>query len=49
MADQLTTVSKLRMTERLGQLSNDDMRAVGVVRIQLGLRGGGYSAPVQGD
>jgi mRNA interferase MazF len=50
MADQLTTVSKLRMTERLGRLSNEDMRAVErAVRTQLGLQGGGYSGPLQGD
>ena len=41
MADQLTTVSKLRLTDRCGILTNEDLRKVEqAVRIQLGLLGG---------
>jgi mRNA interferase MazF len=38
MADQIMTVSKERLTERLGLLSPDEMRGVEMaIRIQLGL------------
>ena len=38
MADQLTTVSKHRLIEQVGQLSHDDMQKVEhAMRIQLGL------------
>jgi mRNA interferase MazF len=38
MADQITTVSKLRLTNRAGLLSSDDMRNVErAVKLQLGL------------
>ena len=38
MADQLATVSKIRLTNRIGVLSTDDMRKVGeAIVIQLGL------------
>jgi mRNA interferase MazF len=38
MADQLTTVSKSRLSRRLSELSTEDMEQVEkVVRIQLGL------------
>jgi len=38
MADQLATVSKLRLVNRVGRLSTGDMRAVeDAVRIQLAL------------
>ena len=38
MADQLTTVSKERLTKRLGSLSKADMTAVEhVINLQLGL------------
>ncbi len=38
MADQLTTVSKSRLSTRLGQLSHQDLEAVEqVIFIQLGL------------
>ena len=38
MADQLTTVSKLRLADRAGTLSAGDMRNVeNAVRLQLGL------------
>ncbi len=38
MADQLTTVSKLRMIDRVGELSTGDLAQVErVVRVQLGL------------
>lgn len=38
MADQLTTVAKTRLTERLGSLSGPDLRRVETaVRVQLGL------------
>ena len=41
MTDQLTTVSKLRLTDRCGILTNEDLRKVEqAVRIQLGLLGG---------
>lgn len=40
MADQIMTVSKERLTERLGSLSSHDMRGVDMaIRIQLGLAG----------
>ena len=38
MADQLTTVSKLRLIERAGALSGEDMdRVERAVRVQLGI------------
>lgn len=38
MADQLTTVSKLRLGEKLGQLTADDLKLIeSVIRIQLDL------------
>ena len=38
MADQLTTVSKLRLIDREGRLTNADMRKVEhAVKVQLGL------------
>ena len=38
MADQIATVSKLRLGTRLGVLSESDLRLVdGAIRIQLGL------------
>jgi len=38
MADQLTTVSKLRLINQIGQLSEEDMRKVEhSVKVQLGL------------
>jgi mRNA interferase MazF len=38
MADQLTTVSKTRLSTRLGELSHADLEAVGhVILVQLGL------------
>ncbi len=38
MADQIMTVSKVRLSERLGLLSPDQMRTVDMaMRIQLGL------------
>lgn len=38
MADQLTTVSKARLGEKLGELSFDDLRKIEhAIRIQLGL------------
>lgn len=38
MADQIATVSKLRLSRRIGALSETDLRKVGeVVKIQLGL------------
>ncbi len=40
MADQLTTVSKARLTDRVGRLSGTDIRKVEhVVKVQLGLSG----------
>jgi mRNA-degrading endonuclease toxin of MazEF toxin-antitoxin module len=37
MADQITTVSKQRLMEKLSALSSDDMLDVGrVIRVQLG-------------
>ena len=39
MADQLTTVSKVRLTNRIGRLSKTDLDAVErAIHIQLGLR-----------
>ena len=39
MADQLATVSKLRLLNRAGVLSSEDMRKVGeAIRVQLDLR-----------
>jgi mRNA interferase MazF len=39
MADQLATVSKLRLFERVGQLSRDDMHKIGeALKIQLDLK-----------
>lgn len=38
MADQLTTVSKERMTTKIGTLSEEDIKAVDVaIKVQLGL------------
>jgi len=38
MADQLTTVSKTRLDNRVGRLSQEDLKAVEqAIRIQLGL------------
>ena len=38
MADQLTTVSKTRLTDRIGVLSLDDLRAIEhAIRVQLAL------------
>ncbi|HET6382791.1 MAG TPA: type II toxin-antitoxin system PemK/MazF family toxin [Armatimonadota bacterium] len=38
MADQLTTVSKLRLADKLGDLSSDAMERVeAAIRVQLGL------------
>jgi mRNA interferase MazF len=38
MTDQLTTVSKLRLRERLGNLADSDIAAVArAIRVQLGL------------
>ena len=38
MADQLCTVSKARLRNRVGRLSDDDLRAVGnAIVLQLGL------------
>jgi mRNA-degrading endonuclease toxin of MazEF toxin-antitoxin module len=38
MADQITTISKLRLQRHLGRLSNEDMAVVGrVVCLHLGL------------
>ncbi len=38
MADQLATVSKIRLSERLGDLSPDDLRGVErAIKVQLGL------------
>lgn len=38
MADQLTTVSKMRVGKKIGKLSADDLRAVDqAIRVQLGL------------
>lgn len=40
MADQLTTVSKLRLIDQAGRLTGDDMRKVEhAVKVQLGLVG----------
>ena len=39
MADQLTTISKSRVSNIFGELSNDDIEKVeAAVRLQLGLR-----------
>ncbi len=39
MADQLATVSKVRLKERIGEVSQEDMNAVeAVTRLQLGLQ-----------
>jgi mRNA interferase MazF len=39
MADQLTTASKERLTNRLGTLSSEDMKAIErVIKIQLGIQ-----------
>ena len=39
MADQLTTVSKLRVDNRIGRISDDDMSLVEeAIRVQLDLR-----------
>jgi mRNA interferase MazF len=39
MADQLTTVSKLRVGDRIGRISDDDMQLVEeAIRVQLGQR-----------
>jgi len=39
MADQLTTVSKVRLSKLVGRLSGEDMERVeDVIRVQLGLR-----------
>jgi len=39
MADQIATMSKQRLEEPLGKLSEKDMNAVeGAIRIQLGLK-----------
>jgi mRNA interferase MazF len=38
MADQLATVSKIRLTSRVGTISGDDMHKVGeAIMVQLGL------------
>jgi mRNA-degrading endonuclease toxin of MazEF toxin-antitoxin module len=38
MADQLSTISKLRLRDRVGQLSREDMTAVErAICLQLGL------------
>ena len=38
MADQITTVSKSRLTNQIGRLSEEDMQKVGyAVKVQLGL------------
>ena len=42
MADQITTVSKLRLGTRLGVLSESDLRLVdSAIRVQLGLNSTG--------
>jgi mRNA interferase MazF len=39
MADQLTTASKERLTNQLGTLSSEDMKAIErVIKIQLGIQ-----------
>ena len=44
LADQLTTVSKHRLINREGKLASTDLRKVEqAVRVQLGLRGIGYT------
>ncbi len=38
MADQLATVSKIRLTSRIGVISSDDMHTVGeAIMVQLGI------------
>ncbi len=38
MADQLSTISKLRLRDKMGRLSSDDMAAIErAIRLQLGL------------
>ncbi|MBI5788050.1 MAG: type II toxin-antitoxin system PemK/MazF family toxin [Candidatus Schekmanbacteria bacterium] len=38
MADQLTTVSKLRLSEKIGRLSEEDMQKINTaIRTQLGV------------
>lgn len=40
MADQIATVSKLRLQQRIDRLSSSEMRGVErAIRVQLGLRG----------
>ncbi len=42
MADQIATVSKLRLRARLGALSESDLRLVeSAIRVQLGMNGAG--------
>jgi|SRR5580704_9657255 mRNA interferase MazF len=42
MADQITTVSKLRLSTRMGVLGESDLRLVeGAIRVQLGLNNAG--------
>ena len=42
MADQIATVTKLRLGTKLGALSDSDLRLVDVaIRIQLGLNAAG--------
>ena len=42
MADQMATVSKLRISSRVGVLSEADLRLVdGAIRVQLGLNNAG--------
>jgi mRNA interferase MazF len=39
MADQLATISKKRLSSKIGAISNDDMQRVGeAIKIQLGLK-----------
>ncbi len=39
MADQIATVSKERLVQRIGKLSAEDMQSVdGAIKVQLGLR-----------
>jgi mRNA interferase MazF len=39
MADQLTTVSKKRLTNRMGRVSEEDLERIGdAIRVQLDLR-----------
>lgn len=40
MADQLTTVSKLRLMARIGQLTGEDLKKIErAIRVQLGMHG----------